>query len=370
MMTKKKQKNKKQKLNRKQYMLFAVVSTLVLLVLMIVYYAHSIWQNREDQIAQYKELQSRQVELLSAALEGKDQADMIEVLKSKVTASGENWAYLLLDGEMIFMRDENTTNSMSYYKTKDALTDYMNGSTGVYSSSSVADTGYVCGIYTTRAYILSNYGAGEFENYVILGFAAVFLAMGVMLIQYSVYLNRTLTERDNLARELQDRNKKFREYEKLSAGYREQLLDYEAQQRNGSEKRYDMEIVDALLSKSKDAELYPICFMYVSVIMADRYYARDELRPIMELIKSSMKKQHVTAELSKGFFAVLMYKTELAEAEKLRTVILKQWESLPDRKEDTRLRISLYSVTDEEDPKEAFYREKDKAVYEISTVQI
>jgi hypothetical protein len=364
-MLKNKEKNKKRKLNRKKYMSFAVIATVVLLVLMIVHYAVSILQNRKKIIEQYGVLQGTQAKLLAASLEGKSEQDMIDVIKSRLEVSGENWAYLMLDGEMIFMRDDNTTESMAYLKAKGAMADYLAESGGIYSSASVTGTDYVCGIYTTKNYILSNYGVGEFENYVILGFVVMFLVLGAMIIQYSIYLNRTMAEREAVTKELRDRNTKFREYEKLSAEYKDQILDYESGQRNDIKKVYDMDIVDALLSKSKDVELYPICFMYVSVVMADRYYSKDELMAIMELIKSNVKKKHVTAEISKGFFTVIMYKTDIAEAESLRNVILRQWESFPIPKQDTSIKISLYQVKENDDPRRVFYREKDKVSYEI-----
>jgi heme exporter protein D len=362
-MKKDKKKSTQQKVNnRKKYMLFAVIATSVILVLMIVFYVRSILINRGQIIEHYRELQSRQTELLAVALEGKDEQAMIEALKSGIDTSGENWAYLILNDEMVYMRDDNTTDTMTYLKAKGAMRSYLDNSKGVYSSCLVGDTGYVCGIYTEREYILNNYGVGEFENYVVLGFVATFLALGIMLIQYSVYLNRTLIENEELSRELHNRNKKFREYEKISDGYREQILDYESGQKNAVDNIYDMDIVAALLSKSKDPELYPICFMFISVVMTGRYYSKNELMDIMELVKSNMKKNHVTAEISKGFFTVIMYKTDIAEAEKLKNDVLMQWKSYHGIKRDTQIKLSLYQVAEGDDPEKAFYREKDKVL--------
>lgn len=347
------------KVNRKRYMLFAVIATVLLLVLMVVFYARVIYINREKVLNQYSTMQSRQVELLADSLSGKDEQEIIDDIKSRVEMSGENWAYVLLDNQMIFMRDDNTTDNLAYLKAAGVMDEYLEESGGVYNSSPIPGTDYVCGMYTGRDYILSSYSTGEFENYIILGFVATFLALGVMLIQYSVYLNRTLKEKELLERELHDRNNKFREYEKLSAGYKEQILDYQSGQKSGVNNVYDMDIVDVLLSKSEDAELYPICFMYVSVVMAERYYSKDELMDIMEFVKGLVKQNHVTAEISKGFYTVIMYRTDIREADDVRRNIMTQWKNSYARKNDTEIKTYLYQVKADENPREAFYREKD-----------
>lgn len=347
------------KVNRKRYMLFAVIATVLLLVLMVVFYARVIYINREKVLNQYSTMQSRQVELLADSLSGKAEQEIIDDIKSRVEMSGENWAYVLLENQMIFMRDDNTTDNLAYLKATGVMAEYLEESEGVYNSSPIPGTDYVCGMYTGRDYILSSYSTGELENYIILGFVATFLALGVMLIQYSVYLNRTLKEKELLERELHDRNNKFREYEKLSAGYKEQILDYQSGQKSGVNNVYDMDIVDVLLSKSEDAELYPICFMYVSVVMAERYYSKAELMDIMEFVKGLVKQNHVTAEISKGFYTVIMYRTDIREAEDVRRNIMTQWKNSYARKNDTEIKTYLYQVKADENPREAFYREKD-----------
>ena len=116
-------------------------------------------------------------------------------------------------------------------------------------------------------------------------------------------------------------------------------------------------IVDTLLSKSSDTELFPITFMFIRVRMGDRYFSRDAIFRIMDFIKGSMGKNHVTAELSKGYFVVIMYKTDLAAAEKTREEMLSKWEAFSKGAE---LETVLREVVSTENPRNTFYHEKDR----------
>lgn len=71
--------------------------------------------------------------------------------------------------------------------------------------------------------------------------------------------------------------------------------------------------------------------------MGDRYFSRDEIFRIMDFIKGCMGSNHVTAEMSKGNFVVLMYMTDMSTAEQIRDKMLESWKEPQQMKRGLRL---------------------------------
>ena len=93
--------------------------------------------------------------------------------------------------------------------------------------------------------------------------------------------------------------------------------------------------------------------------MGDRYFSRDAIFRIMDFIKGSMGKNHITAEISKGYFVVIMYKTDADTAEKKKAEILEKWGEFSKGSE---LEAVLRSVAPGEKPRQVFYHEKDRLI--------
>ncbi len=348
-------------MNKKTYigrLVAALVIVLVTILIEVIYYGYHIKDNRDNVVQAFGKEQDKTVQIIADGLAGKSENEMIDFVRHSVPVSGTTWGFLLKDGSVLYMKDDSTTTSLVNISSKKEFDLYMEKLGGVVSEASVAGTKYVCGMFTERNYVLEEYGTSNMEFYIVIAAIATILVLGCILIEFAGRIGHEGRKVIALQSDLAERNEKFDEYEKLTGQYEEELrnrdLDKTEIKREGY---YDMEIVDMLLSKSSDPELSPITFMFIRVRMGDRYFSRDAIFRIMDFIKESMGKNHVTAELSKGCFVVIMYKTDLAAAEKAREGMLAKWEAFSKGAE---LETVLRKVESTENPRNTFYHEKDK----------
>ncbi len=335
---------------------FAVI--LFMIVLEAVYYGYHMMDNRENVLAAYKEDQSQTTSILAESLDGLGEEDMVSAIQRAVGASGSEWTFLLKGDDIVFIRDEAATADLSHM-TAAGLEEYMSRQDGIVSETGIAGSDYVVGMFADRSYVLSSYGVNDFEFYIVIAVIAAFLVFGGMVIEFAGRIGHMGRKVRRLEAELAARNEKFDEYERLTESYEEELRqkDLEPAEKKAG-RYYDMEVVDSLLSKSADPELYPLTFMFISVQMGDRYFSRDEIFRIMDFIKGCMGPTHVTAEMAKGNFVVLMYKTDMAMAEDIRDKMLESWKSTSANAAGAEIRTELRAVTDGDDPRKVFYGEE------------
>lgn len=349
------------KKNKKTYrgrLAAAMVLVLVTILLEVIYYGYHIMDNRDNVVHAFENEQDETVQIIADGLAGRPEDEMIDFVRHSVPVSGATWGFLLKNGSVLYMKDDDTTSSLEYISSKDEFDLYMEKLGGIVSEASVSGTEYVCGVFTDRNYVLEEYGTSNMEFYMVIAVIATIMVFGCILIEFAGRIGHEGRKVIALQSDLAERNEKFDEYEKLMGQYEEKLrnrdLDKTEIKREGY---YDMEIVDTLLSKSSDPELFPITFMFIRVRMGDRYFSRDAIFRIMDFIKGSMGRNHVTAELSKGYFVVIMYKTDLAAAEMARAGMLSKWEAFSKGAE---LETVLREVGSTENPRNTFYHEKDR----------
>lgn len=335
---------------------FAVI--LLMIVLEIVYYGYHMMNNRDNILAAYKDDQSELVSVLAERLDGLSENDMVSAIQRSVGVSGSEWAFLIKGDDVIFIKDEATTADLSGM-TASGLEEYMGKNDGIVSENRIAESDYIVGMFADRSNLLSSYGVNDFEFYIVIAMIVAFLVLGGMVIEYAGRIGHMGRKVQRLEDELTARNEKFDEYERLTESYEEELRQKDiepADKRSG--RYYDMEVVDSLLSKSTDPELYPITFLFISVQMGDRYFSRDEIFRIMDFIKGCMGSNHVTAEMSKGNFVVLMYMTDMSTAEQIRDKMLESWKRTSANEAGAEIRTELRAVTDGDDPRKVFYGEE------------
>lgn len=339
-----------------------LVAALVLVILTIaletVYFVYHISDNRDNVLQAYEDEQSQTVGILAGGLKGMAEDEMVDFIRQTVPVSGSTWGFLISDSGVSYMKDEDTTKSLEYISSVSAFDEYMDSLGGIVSEAAVPGTGYICGIFTDTDYVLDKYGTNTMEFYIIIAVVATVLVFGCILIEFAGRIGHEGRKVIALKADLAERNEKFGEYEKLTDQYEEELRNREME--GGEMKRegyYDMDIVDTLLRKSSDPELFPITFMFIRVRMGDRYFSRDAIFRIMDFIKSSMGKNHITAEISKGYFVVIMYKTDMDMAKKAKADMLEKWEEFSKGAE---LEAVLKETGKEEDPRQVFYHEKDR----------
>lgn len=349
------------KVNKKTYrgrLVAAMVLVLVTILIEVIYYGYHIMDNRDNVIQAFENGQDKTVRIIADGLTGKSEGEMIDFISHSVPVSGTTWGFLLQNGRVIYLKDDDTTTSLSYISSNDEFESYMEDLGGIVSEASVSGTEYVCGVFTDTSSVLEEYGTSNMEFYIVIAVIATILLFGCILIEFAGRIGHEGRKVIALQSILTERNEKFDEYEKLTGQYEEEIRNRDLDK--GEIKRegyYDMEIVDTLLSKSDDPKLFPITYMFIRVRMGNRYFSRDAIFRFMDFIKSTMGKNHVTAELSKGYFVVIMYKTDMGSAEKVREEMLSEWEAFSNGAE---LEAVLRAVGSTENPRNTFYHEKDR----------
>lgn len=349
--------NNTNKITKYRNPLVTAISVLLLMILLeSMYYGYHIMDNRTNVMVQYESEQRQRTELLAKALSGMDEEQMAEFIVKSIDTSASSWAFITRNDRLVFVRDALVTAEQA----GDVLPDeYTGGGDAVVTTAYIGD-GYTCGILTQKSYIWQSEALNDFEFYIIIAVIADFMVFGGMLVQFAGNTRTAYDELSELKAELAGRNEKFHEYEKLTARYEDEL----SQLRSGQEKwrgdYYDMDVVDALLSKSGDALLYPITYMFIRVDMEDRYYTRDEIFTIMDFVRSRTGKNHVTAEISKAHFAVIMYRTDAQGAEAVKRSLLEDWENAWEAHGDTGLHIRNYTLSQDDSPRKVFYREMER----------
>ena len=134
---------------------FAVV--LFMIALETIYYGYHMKTNRDNILSAYKDDQLQTVSILAERLEGLSEKDMESVINEVVDVSGSEWAFLIEEDDIMFIKDAATTAELSNM-TASGLDEYMSEQRGIVSTASVAGSGYVVGIYADRSYVLSSYG--------------------------------------------------------------------------------------------------------------------------------------------------------------------------------------------------------------------
>lgn len=345
----------KNKRNKNQ--LVIAISVLLLMILLeSMYYGYHIMDNRANVLAQYESEQKQRTELLSHALSGMDEEQMAEFIGESVDTSASSWAFVTKDGKIVFMRDESTTAEQAGISPES----YADKVDAIVTTADVGG-GYTCGIFTLKSYVWQSSAINDFEFFIIIAVIADFMVFGGMLVQFAGKTRAVCDELEELEAELAMRNEKFHEYEKLTARYEDEI----AQLKSGQEGKrgddyYDMDVVDVLLSKSEDASLYPITYMFIKIDMEDRYYTRDEIFAIMDFIRAHMGRNHVTAEISKAYFAVIMYRTDAQAAENVKRELLSEWGNADEARTGTGLRIRNYTLEEGDSPRRVFYREVER----------
>lgn len=345
--------------NREKRMPAVLYMCLILTIIGAVFTGRELIQNRRAYIGEFERSQREETEILKAALEGRTEGEMTDFMKRAFPASGARWAFLYHDKEVVFAQNDTTTQNLGALKETGAFLAYLEGQEGILTVSDafLSDAGESCyvGIISDRDHALSLAGVTGHEIYIILCLSAVTLIFAGGLIFVTGLLNAKDESLLKVRGELVERNEKFAEYEEERLQDNEDANERRLQDEGGQGRKeyYDKDVFRMLLNKSSDPALFPITFMLARVVMEDHYYGRDEIFGAMDFIRERLKNTQILAELGKGRFAAILYKTELSEAEEQKAEIISAWNE-SDKSRELKLELKLYPVMEGEEPAEAF----------------
>lgn len=332
----------------------AVIVSLVVIVLAAAFFiVHENQAHREDYLEVYRAEQLVYTEQLANQLEllmpdGTGEVSAVSWMAENCEVSANRFSFLFREEEVLFAKDTKTTENLREEKKKSAFMDTIEGQDAVLTMAEKELGGihYVVGTITDENYALSRGGIKQHEIYCYLVFG-IFILLAVMaVIGLTAKLNKVESILQNTSETLQKQNIK------LERASEEAVLPEqkdEAEVEKGNQNFYDSDLIRMFLNKSGDAALMPMQILYIDLIMESRYYSRKEIFDVMEGVKRFLRPTHVTGEIQKGRFVVLMYRTSKEEAQD----ILKQCQSFTDREKEKngiRLKMYLAEVKEGEDP--------------------
>ena len=216
----------KRKENKKTYrgrLVAAFVVVLVTTLLEIIYYGYHIMDNRDNVVHSFKNEQDSTAQIIADGLAGKSEDAMIHFIRHSVPVSGTTWGFILKDGRVLYMKDDDTTKNLENISSKAEFELYMEDLGGIVSEASVSGTEYVCGVFTDKDYVLEEYGTSNMEFYIVTAVIATILVFGCILIEFAGRIGHEGRKVIALQSDLTERNEKFDEYERLTDQYEEEL---------------------------------------------------------------------------------------------------------------------------------------------------
>ena len=121
----------------------AFVVVLVTTLLEIIYYGYHIMDNRDNVVHSFKNEQDSTAQIIADGLAGKSEDAMIHFIRHSVPVSGTTWGFILKDGRVLYMKDDDTTKNLENISSKAEFELYMEDLGGIVSEASVSGTEYV-----------------------------------------------------------------------------------------------------------------------------------------------------------------------------------------------------------------------------------
>ncbi len=268
---------------------------------------------RTEQLAYTGQLAARVDQLMT---EGAEDDLLVSQMAEICEVSANHWSFLCRGEEVLFAKDQKTTEDLREEKKKSSFMKTVQGQNAVLTlvEKKIGGTDYVIGTITDENYALSKGEIKQHEIYLYLVFG-IFIMLAVMtMIGLTAKLNQVERTLQNTSDTLQRQNIKLERAGEETV-LQEQKEDVAIEKEN--QNFYDSELIRMFLSKSDDAALMPMQILFINLIMESRYYSRKEIFDVMEGIKKFFGPTHVTGEIQKGHFVVLMYRTSAEEAQNI-----------------------------------------------------
>lgn len=299
----------------------AVTITLVIIVLASVLFV--IYENRNNRIQylnMYREKQTEYVRQLGNELDylvplGLTDAELTSYFGDNAEVSGNSWMFLCRGEEVVFAKDQTTTDSLREAKDKEIFLEQIKEQDVIFISlvKQINGTSYLVGTVTDEYHALTRGNVIQHEIYIYL-VMGVFVMLATMAIMAgTAKLNRVEKELEKTYDTLRRQNIKLEKSEDCISTEPDSGDIISMEQRE-SQEIYDAGLIQMFLKKSNDAALMPMQILFTNIVMESRYYSRQEIFDVLEKLKKFLKPSHITGEIMKGRFVVLMYRTDYEEA--------------------------------------------------------
>ncbi len=306
----------------------AVVILLVILISAGTFYVVAEMEdNRDSYLAAAKIRQKEYTRQLANQLElvvqdGLTEDEIRQYFAEHAEVSGSSWMFLCRGGQVIFAKDMSTTEGLRESKEKDVFLKNLRSQNVILTEREYGTNGshYLIGVVADREYILQQGNVIKHKIYMYLAVTALAMLAVMAVLVLTAALNKMERKQKMTEKNLYVQNQKLEQTgEALKISKKAESIT-ENKEVTGY---YDTKLIEMFLRKSEDPALYPMQIMFVDMVMGERYYSRDEIFKVMEGIKKHLGKYHITGEIQKGRFVVLMYRTEPEAAGNIRQQIEK-----------------------------------------------
>lgn len=307
-----------------------LVPVVIFMISSLVFVGAELWQNSDYYLKNMEEQQQKYNNIIAASLEelyqdGATDEDYAEYIRTMVEQSGNSWFYLSKDENMIFVRDDITTESLGRYKDYRSFMNSYSDTSIVRTSARFGNDRYEVGTVSAKDYLLNQ---GKVIKHIIyIGIAALLCTITylALIIVLATKWNDADSNNKVLKAEIIE--------EKLKVEALLVQLEQDADSVEKNKRRYTMynrNMAETLLEKSDDKALYPIAIIMVKVLLANKMYTRRQLYNMMQVIWDKLNANQIVAEIRKGEFAVLMYHTTEEEAQLLKERVFAEWSEMED----------------------------------------
>ncbi len=310
-------------------MVFTVVMCMIFIGCGFGFLINEMIQNRVYYIRHYTEQQQDITNQLSETVKvmvGQNTSlnEIKDTLISNEINGSYRWCFFGIDNQLIQAKDENSLIMLNRNKVNSLskLNQWLEFKNEVVTKQSFTYNGkeYTVGIMSSRANVIQDSKISKHSTYVMMAVALLCIVFFVSI----VFLLQILNRRDRLIEKLRSTIvENDKQIEKAS----QEILTIENEYAVTDENTtsiYQSEMFSVLIDKSNRPELYPLSIVCVKLVMSNRYYKKDEMHAILNCLKEKCSKKYVLAELSKGVFVFVLYKTTKEETIAFKKQIVAQ----------------------------------------------
>ena len=252
---------------------------------------------------------------------------LAEYLSKKVEASGSRWVFLAVGSKVVFAKNISTTKSLGeneywykFIKYSEAQEDML----VKYTSFEHDYKTYIIGMASSKSAVLTEGFIPKHNLYMImtigsLTLSLVSLTLIAMTIANGIRKKLTIAEDELIA--------KNNQIEQLLVEITHKQEDIPGNDQEALRKQiYDEDLLRGFLQKSDDPSLLPLCMMDICLIMGNKYYTKNQIFSYIEPVRVLLSPRHILAEVSRGEFIAILYRTDFEEASLLREKIRTAWD--------------------------------------------
>ena len=349
-----------------------IIGTIIIAIILgSILFLVIIKENHTDYIKEYTKRQQNECYLLAQGilqLQENDADTYVQFVKEHYDSTGSNWPFLMEDTTVIYAQSQTTTDELGKWKEKKYFDAYINDLDAIVTTYAFQknEKDFTIGIITDTTYALNSGGIIKLEIYMIIFYACIVFVTILAILSLATELYKREEYILNQYNELRKRNKQFAEYENIELN-KEQTNSVALSDLNSNkfeDLKYDAPVLKALLNKSSDESLYPVCFMYARIIMKNIYYSKADILYMYQFIKEQLSKTQILTEVGRGKYIAILYKTKVEDAIELKQRI----NDLILKSEDKRLlplQVTIEEVSNYDDLFETMMKGKKFAFLEV-----